>query len=195
MRQQNVACRPLERNELFRRGKWALCGTCLLSLALIAAAILAVLSLPPSGILGPEPDRRLIERLRMPIALAAGELERDAPEPSFAIPGPEFSRADALTIRQEVQPMRGPMAGTAVASSNASMSIFSTIRDGKKNRHGRVGSSKRVHIQQGSAAAHLPHHGKRSHTVLAHGDKRPRRAAVAGVRHGLASYEVASNTR
>src|SRR5260370_37690825 len=116
MRQQNVACRPLERNELFRRGKWALCGTCLLSLALIVAAILAVLSLPPSCILGPEPDRRLIERLRMPVALAPGELERDAPEPSFAMPGPEFSRADAVTIRPDGQPVRAPMAGLPAAS-------------------------------------------------------------------------------
>src|SRR5260370_37391200 len=155
MRQQNVACRPLERNELFRRGKWALCGTCLLSLALIVAAILAVLSLPPSGILGPEPDRRLIERLRMPIALAAGELERDAPEPSFAIPGPEFSRAYALTIRQEGQPMRGPMAGPAVASTNASMSAFSPIRGGKKKPHDGVGRAKPGHLQQWYAAAHL----------------------------------------
>jgi hypothetical protein len=157
MRQQSVAYRLLERNELVQSGKRALCGAFLLSLALIAAAILAVLSLAPSGTLGSEPDLRLFERDRVSVALAAAELERDAPEASFAIPGPEFRFANAPTITQVLQIMDGPKAGTGVASP------------------------KRAHIQRGSVAAKLASHRKRAHVVLAHAGERHRRAAVAVV--------------
>jgi hypothetical protein len=95
MRQQSVACRRLERDEFVQSEKRALCGAFLSILALIGAAILAVLSLPPSGILGLEPDLGLVEEHPMPVALAVGDLERDAPEQSFATGGPEFSYADA----------------------------------------------------------------------------------------------------
>jgi hypothetical protein len=159
MRQRTISSRLLERNELFQSGKRALCGAFLLSLALIAAAILALLSLPPSGTLGPEPDLRFIERLPTPVALAAGELERDAPEASFAVRGPGLSLAYAPTIPPVVQTMRGPKARTSVALS------------------------KRVHVQQRAPAAKLAGHRKRAHAVVAHIGERHRRAAAAAVGH------------
>ena len=153
MGQQSGACRLLERDEFVQSDKRALYGAFLLILALIAAAILAVLSLPPGGILGPEPDLRLPEQHLMPAALAAGELERDAPEPSFSIGGPEFSYAYAPPIPREVQTVRGSKAGTGVASL------------------------KRVHIHhQGIVMAKLANHRKRAHAVLAHVGERHRRA-------------------
>jgi hypothetical protein len=159
MRQQTFSSRLLERTELFQSGKQALCGAFLLSLALIAAAILALLSLHPSGSFGPEPDLRLIERLPTPVALVASELERDAPEASFAIRGTGLSLAYAPTIPPVVQTMRGPKAGTSVALS------------------------KRVHVQQGAPAAKLASHRKRAHAVVAHIGERHRRAGVAVVGH------------
>jgi hypothetical protein len=159
MRQQAISSRLLERNELFQSGKRTLCIAFLSSLALIAAAILALLSLPPSGTLGPEPDLRLIERLSTPVALAAGDLERDAPEASLAIHGPGLSLAYAPTIPPVVQTMRGPKSGTSVALS------------------------KRVHVQQGAPAAKLASHQKRAHAVVAHIGGRHRRAGVAVVGH------------
>jgi hypothetical protein len=111
MRQRSVACHLLEMDEFVQSEKRALCVAFLLILSVIGAAILEVLSLPPSGILGAEPEHL------MSVALAAGDLERDAPEQSFATGGPEFSYADAPPIPQEVQTVRGSNAGTGVASS------------------------------------------------------------------------------
>ena len=157
MRQQSVACRRLERDEFVQSEKRALCGAFLFILALIGAAILAVLSLPPSGILGLEPDLGLVEEHPMPVPLAVGDLERDAPEQSFATGGPEFSYAYAPPTQQEVQTVRGSKAGTGVASS------------------------KRVHTHQGTVMAKLASHRKRAHAVLAHVGERHRRTAVASV--------------
>jgi hypothetical protein len=103
MRQRSVARHLLGTDEFVQSEKRALCVAFLLILAVIGAAILDVLLLPPSGILGPEPEHL------MPVALAAGDLERDAPEQSFANGGPEFSYA--------MQTVRGSNAGTGVASS------------------------------------------------------------------------------
>jgi hypothetical protein len=159
MGQQTISSRLLERNELFQSGKRALCGVFILSLAFIAAAILALLSLPPSGKLGPEPDLRFIERLPTPVAFAAGEPERDAPEASLSSRGPGLNLAYAPTIRPVLQTMRGPKARTSVALS------------------------KRVHVQQGAPGAKLASHRKRAHAVVAHIGERHRRAAVAVVGH------------
>jgi hypothetical protein len=153
MRQRSVAYHLLARDEFVQSEKRVLCGAFLLILAVIGAAILVVLSLPPSGILGPEPEHL------MPVALAAGDLERDAPKQSFATSGPEFSYAYAPPIPQEVQTVRGSNAGTGVASS------------------------KRVHTHQGIVMAKLASHRKRAHAILAHTGERHRRAAVASRGH------------
>jgi hypothetical protein len=155
MRQQSVTDRLLERDEFVQSGKRALCRAFLSILALIAAAMLAVLLPPPSGRRGPELDRRFLQQQLMPVVLAAGELERDAPEPSFATGGPEFSQAYAPPIPREVRTVRGSKAGTGVASS------------------------KRVHIHQGIVMAKLANHRKRAHAVVARSGERHRRAAVA----------------
>ena len=157
--QQSVALRLLAMNEFVQSGKRTFCGVFLLVLALGAAATLTVLSLPSGGTLGgPEPNPRLIERLRTPAALAAGKLERDATEASlFGKPG--FNLAYAPTTPQVVQTMRGPEAGTDIASL------------------------KRVQIQPGAVAAKLASHRMRSHPVLAHVGERHRRTAIATVGH------------
>jgi hypothetical protein len=154
MRQQSVARHLLARDEFVQSEKRALCGAFLLILALIAAAILAVLSLPPIVILRPEPDLGLGEQQLTPVTLAAGDVERDAPEQGFATGGPEFSYAYAPPTQQEVQTVRGSKAGTGVASS------------------------KRVHTHQGIVMAKLASHRKRAHAVFAHAGARHRRAAV-----------------
>jgi hypothetical protein len=160
MSQIDEAAKPFcltERNEFIQSGKRALCGAVLFTLALIVGAILAVLSLPPSSMPGPEPDLRLPDRDLMPVALAASASKRDAPEPSVAIGGPGLSLAYAPTIPQDAEITGGSKAGPGVASP------------------------KRVHIQQGFVVTHLARHGKRSHTVLAHVAKHHRRAAAAVV--------------
>jgi hypothetical protein len=161
MRQQSVTYRLLESDEFVQSGKRSLCRAFLLILALIAAAMLAVLLPPPSGRLGPELD--LLQQQLMPVVLAAGEPEGDAPEPSFAIRAPGFSFAYAPTIPQEVQTVRGMKAGTGVESS------------------------KRVHIQQRSVAAKLASHRKRGHAFLAHVGERHRGAVVAVGRQACGS--------
>jgi hypothetical protein len=107
----------LETDELVQSDKRALCFAFLLLFALIAAAILAVLSVPSNGALGPEPDPRLIEQLRTAVALAAVEPERDAPEAGSAIDGPGFSFAYVPTIPPVVQTEHGSQARTSLASS------------------------------------------------------------------------------
>jgi hypothetical protein len=181
MRQQSDTYRLLESDEFVRSGKRALCRAFLLILALIAAAMLAVLLPPPSRRLGPELD--LLQQQLMPVVLAAGERERDAPEPGFATGGPECSQAYAPPIPQEVQTVRGSKAGTGVASS------------------------KRVHIHQGVVMAKLASHRKRAHAVLAHVGERHRRAAMAVGRHvpsltaapadpaGLTSFSIEARAR
>lgn len=156
--QQCAALRRLEMHELVQNGKRALCGAYLLFLAVSAAAILTVLSLPSGGTLGsPEGDIRLIERLRTPVALAAGKPERDATQASL-IGEPGFDLVYAPTTPQVVQTF-GPESGTDIASL------------------------KHVQIQPGAVAAKLASHRKRSHPVLAHVGERHRRTAIATVGH------------
>ena len=159
MRQQSVACRLLERNELLERGKRALCGAFLSILALIVAAILAVLSLPPSRALSPERDLRPLEPRAVPVTLAADQPERVALEPTFPISGPGSSLAYVPAIPREIETVRDSKAGIEVTSS------------------------KHVHIQRTSVAPSLARHGKRSHTVLAHAGAHHRKAAIAVVKH------------
>jgi len=159
MRQQSVACRLLERNELLERGKQALCGAFLSILALIVAAILAVLSLPPSRMLSPERDRRPLGPHDVLVTRVTDEPERAAPESNFAISGPAFSLAYAPNVPREVETVRDSKAGIEVASS------------------------KHVHIKRTFVAASLVRHGKRSHAVLAHAGAHHRRATVAVGKH------------
>jgi hypothetical protein len=151
---ERSATRPLlERNELVPKER-ALCVAFLLSLALIAAALLTVLSVPPkSDALGPEPDIRVNERFRTQVALAAVEPERNALEAVSAIGGPALSLAYVPTNPSAVQAARRWKASLA--------------------------SSKRFHIQQVSVAARLVSHRKRAHAIFAHIGGRHRRAVAA----------------